>query len=108
MDEQSLELAMGLIAGAGDSRAYCFEAIEAAKEGDFDGAKASIKEAVSAMIETHETQTQLIRDEMEGNAHAVSLLMVHAQDHLNLALVMRDVAEELINIYERISKLEEK
>ena len=104
----SLETAMGLIAGAGDSRGYCMEAIDLAREGEFDNAREAVKNAVGAMIETHEIQTQLIRDEMEGNGGAVTLLMAHAQDHLNLALVMRDVAEEIIKIYERISQLENK
>lgn len=105
-DISDIDVAMGLIAGAGDSRSYCMEALDSAREGNFDEAREHIKSAVEAMIETHEVQTQLIRDEIEGNAHAVSLLMVHAQDHLNLALMMRDVAEEFISIYERISRLE--
>jgi len=102
----NLEVAMGLIAGAGDSRAYCMEAIDYAREGQFDEAKDTLKKAVTAMIETHEVQTQLIRDEMEGKGEDISLIMVHAQDHLNLALIMRDVAEEFIALYERIKRLE--
>ena len=97
---------MSLIAGAGDSRSYCMEAIDFAREGSFEEARQAIEKAVSAMVETHEVQTQLIRDEMEGVGEPVSLLMVHAQDHLNLALVMRDVAEEFIALYERVSRLE--
>lgn len=104
----NLETAMGLIAGAGDSRGYCMEAIDHAREGRFDEAREAVKSAVSAMIETHEVQTQLIRDEMEDKGEPVSLIMVHAQDHLNLALVMRDVADEFIMLYERISRLEGK
>ncbi len=34
--------------------------------------------------------------------------MVHAQDHLNLALVMRDVAEEFILVHQRLMELEGK
>ena len=104
----NLEVAMGLITGAGDSRSYCMEAIDHAREGEFGKAREAVDKAVAAMIETHEIQTQLIRDEMEGKGEAVSLIMAHAQDHLNLALVMRDVAEEFIKLYERISRLEEK
>jgi len=101
-----IELAMGLIAGAGDSRSYCMEAIDEARGGNFDQARELLKSAVEAMIETHEVQTGLIRNEMEGREEAVSLLMVHAQDHLNLALITRDIAEEFITLYERISRLE--
>ncbi|WP_204563051.1 PTS lactose/cellobiose transporter subunit IIA [Neobacillus notoginsengisoli] len=103
----NLEVAMGLIAGAGDSRSYCMEAIDFARDGQFEDAREAVEKAVTAMVETHEIQTQLIRDEIEGKGEAVSLIMVHAQDHLNLALVMRDVAEEFIRLYERIKHLEE-
>ena len=60
------------------------------------------------MVAAHETQTQLIREEMRGESEGVSLLMVHAQDHLNLALVMRDVAEEFILVHQRLMELEGK
>ena len=103
-----IEVAMGLIAGAGDSRSYCMEAIDSARDGNFDEARELVSKAAKAMVETHEVQTDLIREEMEGKGEAVSLLMAHAQDHLNLALIMRDVAEEFIVLYERISRLEVK
>ncbi|MCL2819095.1 MAG: HPr family phosphocarrier protein, partial [Actinomycetia bacterium] len=77
------EVAMGLIVGAGDSRSYCLEAITEAKDGNFTEARELIDKAVAAMVETHEVQTELIRNEMTGNPSEVSLLMVHAQDHLN-------------------------
>jgi PTS system cellobiose-specific IIA component len=104
----NLEVAMGLIAGAGDSRSYSMEAVEMAKSGNFVEAREAIKKAAEAMIETHELQTQLIRDEMTGNSVPVSLLMVHAQDHLNLALITRDMAEEFIIIHEKLMLLEGK
>ena len=105
---EKIDVAMGLIAGAGDSRSYCMEAIDCARDGEFDEARDLLKKAVNAMIETHEIQTDLIREEMEGRGEAVSLLMVHAQDHLNLALIMRDLAEEFIVLYERLDRLEVK
>ena len=110
MDEKEkvLGTAMELIAGAGDSRCYCMDAIESAKQGKFQEAKTCIQNAVQAMVQTHEIQTELIRAEMEGNPLALSLLMVHAQDHLNLALIMRDIAEEFIVVYERLKELEDK
>ena len=102
----NMEVAMGLIAGAGDARSSCMEAIELAKEGKFQEAREALTRADDSMVAAHETQTQLIRDEMSGESEGVSLLMVHAQDHLNLALVMRDVAEEFIQIHQRLMRLE--
>lgn len=105
---ENIEVAMGLIAGAGDSRSFCMEAIDQAKEGDFEAARVSLEKAGETMAETHDIQTQLIRDEVQGSGQPVSLLMVHAQDHLNLALIMRDIAEELITVHEKLRSLEEK
>ena len=102
----NMDVAMGLIAGAGDARSSCMEAIELAKEGKFQEAREALTRADDSMVAAHETQTQLIRDEMSGESEGVSLLMVHAQDHLNLALVMREVAEEFIQIHQRLMRLE--
>lgn len=102
----NMDVATGLIAGAGDARSSCMEAIELAKEGKFQEAREALTRADDSMVAAHETQTQLIRDEMSGESEGVSLLMVHAQDHLNLALVMRDVAEEFIQIHQRLMRLE--
>ncbi len=104
----NMEVAMTLIAEAGDSRSYCMEAIALAKEGKFDEADKALENAANGMIAAHETQTDLIRKEMEGTGDPVSLLMVHAQDHLNLALIMRDMAEEFICIHKKFVEMEGK
>lgn len=103
-----MEIAMSLIAEAGDSRSYCMEAIGYAKEGRFDEAREALDHAGEGMVAAHETQTELIREEMSGNGKPVSLLMVHAQDHLNLALIMRDLAEEFILVHQRLQEMEGK
>jgi len=103
-----MEVAMTLITQAGDSRSYCMEAIDLAKEGKFAEAKEALDHASDSMVVAHETQTDLIRKEMSGSGEAVSLMMVHAQDHLNLALIMRDVAEEFVAVHQKLKELEEK
>ncbi|MEM1486331.1 PTS lactose/cellobiose transporter subunit IIA [Oscillospiraceae bacterium PP1C4] len=100
---ETLEVAMGLIAGAGDSKSYSMEAISMAKEGNFKEAREAIQKATEAMVGTHDIQTQLIRDEMTGKSAAITLLMVHAQDHINMAMMMRDLAIEFIDLYEKLS-----
>lgn len=99
----ALETAMSLIAGAGDSKSYSMEAIMYAREGDFAKARECIVKAKEGLIGTHDIQTELIRTEMTGGRYELTLLMVHAQDHLNSALLMRDMAEEFISLYERLS-----
>ncbi len=95
---------MGLIAGAGDSKSYSMEAIMHAREGNFAEARACIEKAREAMITAHDVQTELIKEEMLGERSELTLLMVHAQDHLTSALLIRDMAAEFIVIYERLAK----
>lgn len=97
-----LEIAMELIAGAGDSKSYSMEAIMHAKAGEFSKAHDCIEKAKEALVNTHDVQTNLIRREMIGEKSEVSLLMVHAQDHLTTAMLMRDLASEFIELYEKI------
>ncbi len=97
-----LETAMSLIAGAGDSKSFSMEAILKAKEGNFSEARELIEKAKEAMVETHDVQVQLIRGEMTGEKSEVTLLMIHAQDHLTSAMLIRDMASEFIDIYEKL------
>ena len=94
------EMAMQLIAGAGDARSYSMEGIAHARAGDFDKARSCMEKAKEAMVRTHDVQTDLIRGEMKGTKSEITLLMVHAQDHLTAAMLMRDMAEEFIHLYE--------
>lgn len=98
-----LETAMGLITGAGDSQSYSMEAIMNAKAGDFVKAHECIEKAKEAMVSTHDVQTELIRGEMMGQRSEVTLLMVHAQDHLTTAMLLRNMASELVELYEKMA-----
>lgn len=57
------------------------------------------------MIEAHHAQTGLLTQEASGDPVAVSLLMVHGQDHLMTAIAFKDMAKEIIDVYQ---KMEEK
>jgi cellobiose PTS system EIIA component len=40
---------------------------------------------------------------MMGEKSEVTLLMVHAQDHLTTAMLLRNMASELVELYEKLS-----
>ncbi|TDT62306.1 PTS lactose/cellobiose transporter subunit IIA [Fonticella tunisiensis] len=94
-------IAMGIIANAGDSRSLSFEALQAAREGNFEEAKMKLKESSEKLIKAHEFQTQLMIREAEGEEVKSSVLISHAQDHLMIAILARDLIEEMIALYER-------
>jgi PTS system cellobiose-specific IIA component len=95
---------MQLVAGAGDSRSHSMEAIMHAKEGEFEEARECLKNASKAMKETHDVQLDLLGAEIRGESPGLSLLMVHAQDHISMAILARDMAQEFLDLYEKILK----
>ncbi|MGI8387513.1 PTS lactose/cellobiose transporter subunit IIA [Robertmurraya sp. P23] len=94
-----------IILHGGNGKSCSMEAIAAAKRGDFTEARAKLQEAADALNEAHHVQTSLIQGEIRGEKVEISLLMVHAQDHLMNAITMKDLATEFVELYETI-KLE--
>ena len=107
--EELSEFAMQIIANSGMSISASMEAVKFAREGEFEKCKQSLEEANNFYLEAHKIQTELIVKETgEEEKIVVNLIMVHAQDHLTMALMSKDNAKEMINMYERIYKLEVK
>ena len=95
------EAVMGIIVNAGQSRSLCFEALRQARAGLFSEADALLEQAIEAGKAAHSVQTKLIEaDEGEGKTK-MTLVMVHAQDHLMTSILCRELATELVEIYRR-------
>ena len=93
------EQVMGIIINAGQSRSLCYEALQSAKEGNFADADEKMQQAQHFAREAHLVQTQLIEaDEGEGKPK-MTLVMVHAQDHLMTSILAKELVTELIEIY---------
>lgn len=100
-DEEQLTI-MQLIMAGGNAKSSAFEAIRAAKAGDFDTADAKLKEADGFLGDAHNAQTGMLTDEANGKHAKVSLLMVHGQDHVMNAITFRDLAGELVDVYREL------
>jgi len=97
-----------IIGYAGDSKSHSKLAIDAAREGNFDEIKEHLKLAEQGMLEAHECQTGLLTEEANGNPIPVNIITVHAQDHLTMALMMDELADVFVDLYQRIEVLEKK
>ncbi len=96
------EEAMMLIMHSGSARSFAFEAIEKAKQKDIQSAEQLLEECKNEINSAHKIQTQLIQDEAKGEAKDITLLMIHAQDHLMTSMLMKDLCSEFIDIYKKI------
>lgn len=96
-----LQAVMGLIIHSGNTKSECMEALQLAKTGKISGAKEKIELANQALIEAHHSQTGLLTKEANGEKVELTMLLIHAQDHLMNAITFRDLAIEMIELYER-------
>ncbi len=97
-----------IISNGGNAKGLAYEAIMEAEKGNFDQAEELLKEADDYLKEAHQVQTTLIQEEAAGKHHDVTVLFVHAQDHLMTSLEVRSLAEHFIKLNKRLSDLENK
>ncbi len=95
------EAVMEIIVNAGQSRSLCFEALHAARQGNLDEAKSLLREADGYARQAHKMQTKLIEQDAGDPRQPMTLIMVHAQDHLMNSLLARELSEEIIHLYQR-------
>jgi PTS system cellobiose-specific IIA component len=106
MDYQAI--VMQLIVNGGNARSKSIEAVRLAKTGQIEEARALHERACDDLAQAHEVQSALIQEEAAGKSHEVTLLMVHAQDHLMNAITVKDLACEMIDMYEQIYNYQKK
>lgn len=103
MEESALMYSiLRLILHSGNTKSDCMEAIQLAKKGDINKAKEKIEMANQSLVEAHHSQTSLLTQEAKGEKVEVTMMLIHAQDHLMNAITFRDIAKEMIELYERL------
>ena len=103
----SEEVIFTIISEAGNAKGLAFEALSLAREGKFEEADAKLKECNQFFNKAHDIQTDLITKEAQGEKNEVSILMVHAQDHLASATLTKDLVAEMIKMQREIHDLKE-
>ncbi|WP_314451564.1 PTS lactose/cellobiose transporter subunit IIA [uncultured Granulicatella sp.] len=102
MNEQEI---IQIIANSGESKMKSFEALKCLKNKDFKKARELLKESRFIDLEAHNAQTKIIAQALDPDAKdAVTLLMVHAQDHYMTSQLARDLIEALIDVFEENEK----
>lgn len=97
-----MQIVMGIIIDGGNAKAHAVEAITAAKKGDFKEAEKKLEEANQAIVDAHNTQTEMLTAEARGEHTPIDLYMVHAQDHLMTGITFVDLAREIVEVYKKI------
>lgn len=102
--EKMEEIIFGIISSAGMAKGLIYEAMEEASKDNFDKADELLKEADSEILKAHNIQTEIIQAEARGDNYPVSVLFVHAQDHLMTTMEVRTLADVIIKLNKKLVK----
>lgn len=97
-----------IILHAGNARAEAYEALRAAKTGDFAAAADHLSQADEEIGMAHRVQTDLAQQEARGEKVELSVLLIHAQDQLMTALTAKELIENMVDMHKTIHALEQK
>ncbi|MFC6169831.1 PTS lactose/cellobiose transporter subunit IIA [Loigolactobacillus jiayinensis] len=98
-----MQVVMQIILAGGNAKNFAMQAITAAKNGDFTLAQQQMDNADKSLVEAHNVQTNMLTKEAQGQHTPVDLYMVHAQDHLMTAITFKDLANEVVAVYQRLA-----
>lgn len=102
LDERTEEIAMTIISNAGAARGAAFDALKAAKAGDFERAETLLKSADEFSHAAHKTHSELLTLYAKGTFEGGDILLSHAQDHLMCAALAMELIGELIDLRKTI------
>jgi len=97
------EIDFRIIAAVGTARSIYIEALECAKQGDFETAHAKIAEADEIFVGGHDAHHDLLGLQGEGTELPFDLMLVHAEDQMMSAECFKVMVLELIALYEKLS-----
>lgn len=100
--EELEEVVMGLIINSGQARSLAYGALKWPSKAISESAKAMMDQSRLALNEAHLVQTKLIEGDQGEGKMKVSLVLVHAQDHLMTSMLARELVTELIELHEKL------
>jgi len=92
---------MTILVNAGEARSQCMTALQCARNGDFIRAGQLLADSDNFIKAAHRIQTQLIGEDQGEGRVPMTLIMVHAQDHLMNAILARELINEMVILYQR-------
>ena len=92
-----------IISYVGTAKSMYINAVQKAKEGDFDAAEELIKQGDEAYNGGHDVHMGLLKKEANGELQGpFNVLISHAQDYVMTGMAMKDMAVEIVNLYTQL------
>ena len=103
---EELEMAiMNIIINAGDCKNHAYMALSKVNEGEYAEADKELQLANDALGKAHDEQTKFLHKEANGEKIDMSILFVHAQDHLMTAITEKNLIEQIIELRKIVNTL---
>ena len=99
------QIVFGIISAVGMAKSSYVEAMRAASEGAFETAQEKMKEGHEYYAKGHEIHVDLVQKEAAGEYLSPGLLLIHAEDQMMSAELVRLMAEENIKLSKKISEI---
>lgn len=95
-----------IISTVGSARSFYIEAIENAKNRNFESAVMNIKNGQEMFNEGHKEHAKLIQSAASGERMDHEMFIMHAEDQLMSAEAFGILAEQFVDVYKRLDTLE--
>lgn len=99
--EELTNAGLRVVAFSGNARSNFLEALDLAKAGKFEEADQYIKMGMENLDLASLAQKDFLANEAEGSREGLDFLAIHAQDHYMTTLLLRDLINNLIDIYKK-------
>lgn len=98
------DIIMDIIVHSGEAKSYAMEAMQRAKLYDIKTARVLIEKSIVKLERAHVLQSTLIQEESSKGKIELSILLIHAQDQLMNSMLLKDLANEFIDLYEKLKE----
>lgn len=103
MKKEDLDLiAFQIIGNSGEARTLIHEAFDKMRMDEFDVANEKLQEAETFINAAHLAQTDLLHHYANDEQITMEIIMIHAQDHLMTTMTLKEVAHEMLHLYQRV------
>lgn len=91
------DVAFQIILHAGNAKSYIMEAVKSFDRSQQEAYKELMEKAQEELTLAHNAQTEAVRKTLLDSSHNVSMIMIHAQDHIMNCITFFDVVNCLIS-----------
>jgi len=105
--EELQMIAFEMISIVGEAKAFYMDAVNLARENEMEEAKAAIHKGNEVFKAAHGKHFECIQKEASGEQLPFSILFMHSEDQLLSTETMREMAVQLVTVYEEMNKLKE-